>query len=122
VTPSLFFLLALSCLLAHEMDAVRRHEWQIFPLLDRIADDGRGYAVFTALHIPLYALIFWALVPDGATLNLGAVVALDAFCLVHVLLHLLFLHHPRSQFNNPFSWALILGAGIAGGIDLLLRM
>jgi hypothetical protein len=104
------------------MDAVRRHEWQILPGLARLSNDAHGYTLFTALHIPLYTLLLWAFWPNGATLNQNVVVGFDIFCIVHVLLHILFIKHPRYQFNNPFSWTLIIGAGIAGGIDLLLRL
>lgn len=119
---SLFFLIALSFLLAHEMDAVRHHEWQVFPLLARLTDDARAYTLFTALHIPLYILLLWALLLDGNTLNLPVVFGFDIFCIIHVLLHVLFINHPRYQFKTPFSWILILGAGIAGSIDMLLRV
>jgi hypothetical protein len=40
------------------MDAVRVGEWKMFPLLSRLRDDA-GYLVFTALHVPIYALLIW---------------------------------------------------------------
>lgn len=118
---NLFLLIAFSLLLTHEMDAVRRREWRIFPLLRRIADDARGYTVFTAIHVPLYVALLWALFPGGA-INRPVAIGFDVFCAIHVLLHRLFRNHPRYQFNNPFSWSLIIGAGIAGGIDLVWRV
>ncbi|MBC8162057.1 MAG: hypothetical protein H7Z42_12645 [Roseiflexaceae bacterium] len=117
----IFFFVALGFLLTHEMDAVRRHEWQVFPLLSRLRDDERGYTLFTALHVPLYVLLLWGIFTNGTTINRFFVTGLDIFCIVHVLLHLLLIKHPRYQFNNWFSWTLIVGAGIAGGIDLLFR-
>lgn len=116
---NLVFFLALSLLLIHEMDAVRRSEWKVFPLLARIRDDERGYLLFTAIHIPLYMLLLWGMFAYGQTGNQTFVYAVDSFCIIHVLLHLLFRHHPHYQFNNWFSWSLILGAGLAGGIDML---
>jgi multisubunit Na+/H+ antiporter MnhB subunit len=78
--------------------------------------------LFTIIHVPLYLLLFWGLFsPDGA-INQAVVTGFDVFCLVHVVLHLLFVRHPRYRFNNWFSWTLILGAGLAGGADLLLRL
>lgn len=121
MTTDILFTLALSLLLTHEMDAVRRREWQVLPLLARIDDDARGYAIFTALHVPLYALLLGGLMAGGAAANQQLVRALDAFCVVHVALHLLFARHPRYQFNNRLSWTLIAGAGICGAADLLAR-
>jgi hypothetical protein len=56
----LFFFLNLSLLVTHELDAIQRHEWRIFPLTVGMAE-GAGYAVFTAAHIPLFLLLFWGL-------------------------------------------------------------
>lgn len=112
----LFFYLALAFILVHEMDAVRCREWRIFPGLSRLGDR-TGYGVFTLLHLPLYALLFWGLWgrPDSGTLVRG----LDLFFILHVGLHLLFLRHPENQFRDLFSWSLISGAGIFGLLDLL---
>jgi fatty acid desaturase len=118
---NLFLLIAFSLLLTHEMDAVRRREWTIFPLLRRITGDERGYTWFTAIHIPLYIVLLWALFPGGV-INRPVAIGFDIFCMIHVLLHWLLRNDPRYQFNNPFSWSLIVGAGIGGGLDLVLRV
>lgn len=119
--PYLFFLVAFSLLLAHEMDAVRRHEWQMFPGLARISDDRLGYALFTALHVPLYVLILLGLVGGDGAISRAMVIGIDLFCMLHVVLHIIFGNHPRNQFHGWFSRTLIWGAGIAGGVDLLFR-
>ncbi len=41
----LFFYLAISFILMHEMDAIRCKEWRIFPLLSMLNDD-LGFKVF----------------------------------------------------------------------------
>lgn len=111
------FLLGLSFLLVHELDAVRCHEWRIFPGLSALSDRW-GLRLFVALHVPLlYALLGAIAAGSGATL----VLALDLFFIVHLGLHLLFLRHPRNEFTDTLSWTLIAGAAISGGIDLLLR-
>ena len=117
---SFFFLVALAFMLAHEMDAIRRHEWAIFPLLSRL-DERRGYWVFTAVHIPLYLLLFWGLLGTDSP-NAGFMRGLDIFFAIHVGLHLLYLRHPQNEFTSLFSWALILGAGVFGLLDLLNRI
>jgi len=113
-----FFFVGLSFILTHEMDAIKAREWTIFPLTAWL-DDKMGYLVFTALHIPLYLLLFWSLYrPEG--LNRGLIRGFDIFFIVHVVLHLLFLWHPKNQFTSTFSWLVIVGAGVAGALDLVL--
>lgn len=120
MSENVFFWIGFSTLLVHEMDAVRLREWRILPLFSRL-DDQRGFAVFTLAHIPLYILLFAGLSPEIAvggksTLMLG----LDWFMVVHVGLHYLLRNLPRNEFNTTFSWLIIAGAGLAGGIDALL--
>jgi hypothetical protein len=113
----LFFYGGLSFILTHEMDAVRCREWRIFPLTSRLTGPN-GYLVFTALHVPLYLLLFNGLfanpAPDPALIR-----GLDLFFIVHVVLHLLFRKHPENRFTSAFSWLLIAGAGLCGLLDLL---
>ncbi len=115
---SALFLVGFSCLLAHEMDAVRWGEWALLPVLSRLGDEA-GYRAFTALHLPLYALLLWALCGPAAP-NPRLVVGLDLFLVIHLLLHLLLRNHPRNRFQSPFSWSLFAGAAICGALDLLL--
>jgi hypothetical protein len=77
--------------------------------------------LFTAIHIPLYVFLLWGISADSTILNQSFVRGLDIFCIIHVLLHLFFIKHPFYQFNNWYSWILIFGAGLASGIDLLVR-
>lgn len=114
-----FFLLGFAFLLTHEMDAVRCQEWRIFPITSAMADE-TGYRAFTAAHVPLYAALLWGLV--GGDDSHGLVLALDAFFVVHACLHVLLRHHPAYGFRSAFSWALFLGAGLCGGIDLLVAL
>jgi hypothetical protein len=113
-----FFVVALSFILLHEMDAVKQHEWRIFPLTFWL-NDRLGYFVFMALHLPLYVLLFWNLYrADGP--NHTLIRGFNIFFIVHVFLHLLFLKHPKNEFKSVFSWVIILGAGISGFIDLMI--
>lgn len=115
---SLLFVIGLSLILTHEMDAIRLQEWRMFVFLSTMTD-AVAYLVFTALHIPLYILLLWGLSAASST---SLVVGLDLFFVVHTILHLLFLKHPHNQFTSPFSWALIAGAGAAGLLDLIWRV
>lgn len=113
-----FFLVGCCFLLTHEMDAVRCEEWRIMPIMSALR--GRsGYRVFTLLHIPLYALLLWAL-SGATTMNRGIVIGLDTFFVIHLLLHLLLRNLPGNRFGSAFSWSLFSGAGLCGALDLLL--
>lgn len=114
------FIAGLCFLLVHEMDAVRLKEWRLMPILSRLGDES-GYLAFTALHIPLYALFFWGLF-GGGLINRGLVIALDVFFVVHLALHVALRNRPGNEFRSAFSWALFVGAGICGAVDLLLRL
>lgn len=112
----IFFLLALSFLIVHEMDAMRCEEWSIFPFLSRL-NDNTGYLIFTAAHIPLVLLIFLGL-SNGSIFQPVTRVLLDVFLVIHIFLHAFFHRHPQNQFESRFSQFLILGTGLTGLLDL----
>ena len=107
----------LSLVLAHELDAVRCHEWRIFPGLSLLPDQW-GLRLFILLHVPLLYLLLGSLSGGSGGTWLAA---LDLFFVLPLCLHLLFLRHPRNEFRDALSWTLIVGTGICGGIDLLWR-
>jgi hypothetical protein len=100
------------------MDAIKLSEWTILPLLARL-DEKTGYVVFTALHVPLYVVLLLGLCTSSG-LNLGLARGLNIFFIIHVFLHLLLLRNPKNQFISAFSWFLIVGAGVAGLLDLVI--
>jgi hypothetical protein len=109
-----FFYLGLTCMLMHEMDAIRCKEWRIFPGLS-ILNDVWGYRIFMLVHIPLFFFLFKGLTQlDNSRLIFG----LDVFFGIHVGLHLLFLLHKKNDFKDWISWTLIFGAGMFGFLDL----
>lgn len=115
---SIFFFIGLSFILTHEMDAIKAREWTIFPILDKL-DGKTGYLVFITVHIPLYFVLFLTLFsPNG--LNRGLIRGLDIFFIIHLFLHLLFLRHPKNEFKSVISWGIIIGAGVAGLLDLIV--
>ena len=52
----------------------------------------------------------------------GLIFILDAFFVVRVVLHLLFVNHPEYSFTSALSRVGILGAGAFGALDLLLSL
>ena len=97
----LLFLVNVSLFIVHELDAIQQHEWRFF--LPGV-DDQAGYRIFTALHVVLFAAIFWSL--PFRPFQIG----FDVFLLIHAALHWFLRHHPKVTFNNGFSRLWIFGA------------
>jgi hypothetical protein len=111
----LFFYLAISFILMHEMDAIRCKEWRIFPLLSMLNDD-LGFKVFMLAHIPLFTLVFMGL---NQANNGQFIKGLNVFFIVHLGAHLLFLFHKKNEFKDWISWSIISGAALFGLLDLI---
>ena len=111
----LFFYLAISFILMHEMDAIRCKEWRIFPLLSMLNDD-LGFKVFMLAHIPLFTFVFMGL---NQANNTQFIKGLNIFFIVHLGLHLLFLFHKKNEFKDWISWSIISGAALFGFLDLI---
>jgi hypothetical protein len=114
MTDALYWAMV-AALFTHELDAVKRHEWRVLPLTSFLPERV-GEQVFIWLHVPLFFAIFWFSTAEPVS---GFRLGLAAFAVVHVGLHRLYRRHPRYEFNNPSSWALILLAGALGGVYLL---
>lgn len=109
-----FYWLMVAALFTHELDAVKRHEWRILPLL-RDLSESFGEKIFIWIHIPLFFLVFWlSQLGAGSTFAIG----LSAFAIIHVGLTWLFRKHPAFEYNNPSSWMLICLAGLFGGLHI----
>lgn len=109
------FYIALSFIFLHEMDAVRCHEWRIFPGLSAL-NERVASVVFMIVHLPLYGILIGAIGTRGEAV--GLIRGLDVFFVVHLVLHLLFLRHPKNEFRDWLSWTAIIGAGVFGGVGL----
>jgi len=117
----LLFWLNLALLLAHELDAVRRQEWRMFVLLNRL-DDERAHQLFTLLHVPLFIVIFWFLSRPNQLIYFWFQLVVDIFLVVHLGLHLLFRNHPANAFTTSFSKRLIEGMALLGLIHAALLL
>jgi hypothetical protein len=104
------FFINLSLLLLHEMDAVRRGEWRMFPFLKTLPEE-RAYRLFTLLHLPLYTLLLW-LLGEGAPVP--GMAAVDLLLVAHAVLHRCCEGHPGNAFRSRFSRSIIYAmAGLA---------
>ncbi|MGI9494082.1 MAG: DUF6713 family protein, partial [Geminicoccaceae bacterium] len=106
--------LMVAALFTHELDAIKRHEWRILPLLRNLPDNV-AEQTFIWLHLPGFFLVFWF-----SQLGAGSVFAigLSAFAIVHVGLTWLLRKHPAYEYNNSSSWLLISLAGLLGALHL----
>jgi len=112
------FLLGLIFILIHEMDAVRCHEWRIFPGLSSLSDRA-GMILFMFAHIPIFYWILNAF--DSLILNEGYFrFGFDVFLVIHLVLHILFLKHKNNEFRDWISWSIIIGAAIFGIADIVI--
>lgn len=111
------FLLAVALFFTHELDAVQRREWRIFPGLAQMPE-GIARPVFIWAHVPFFAVLIWysaqAVGRGGDAFSIG----LSAFCIVHAFLHLAFERHPKCEFRNPMSRAIIWSCAVAGALAL----
>lgn len=112
----LIFALELALLFVHEMDAVRRQEWNMFAILKDMAEE-KAYQVFTLLHIPLYTAMLVLLFSDHAYIG---VYITDIFLIAHLLIHVLFRKHPANKLNGRLSRNIIYSAGLLAFAHLVL--
>ena len=113
------FLTGFGFLATHELDAVSQSEWRLLYLL-RALPEPLAREAFVALHVPLFALLVWLCHHPLRFLREGSRMALAAFLVVHVGLHLRLQTHPLYHFHGALSQALIFGGGICGLLYLLL--
>lgn len=112
-----FFLLTLTFLFCHELDAILHHEWRLFAFLNRL-DDERAYAGFALLHIPLFGLFLWFVAHPATWFFIAA----DSFVIIHLGLHWWFRTDPRYEFQGFVSNLFIVGSAFLGAIHLILLL
>lgn len=100
MTNHFLFLIGISFLIVHEMDAIRCKEWRIYPGLSLLGDK-LGQIIFVFAHIPLFFIVFYQLIYDSN--NNAFVKGFDVFMIVYVGLHLLFLRHKNNEFKDWIS-------------------
>ncbi len=115
----LIFYLGLFFLFVHELDAIKQHEWRIFPGLSKLEDD-LSYQLFVALHIPLFVLILWFLYYLSEQIRFWFKIGIDVFLIIHFGLHHFFKSHDKYEFTQQFSKIIINLAALIGLIHLIL--
>jgi hypothetical protein len=107
------FRLGWALLLSHELDAVAQSEWRLLYIL-RGLPDAQAMAWFIALHVPLFALIFWLIGHAQPARREGAQLALAVFLVIHAGLHKRLESDPLYTFDSLLSNTLIYGAAACG--------
>lgn len=125
MVSDLVFYAGLALLVTHELDAVHRHEWRMFPFLSKL-DDGKGYQLFVLLHIPLLVLIFWLMSHPSGNVRFWFQVSMDVFFVVHFVLHFvlhyLLREHRSNEFSERFSKQIVAVTAATGLIHLVLLL
>lgn len=109
----ILFFVNVAWIATHELDAIKQHEWRIFPFTVALPDQ-TAYLVFTALHVPLFAWIIWA--SENPSFQVG----FDIFMIAHTGLHWSFRNRPLYEFDNWFSQMIIWGGVPLGVLHLVL--
>jgi len=117
----ILFLLILSLLLVHEMDAVWAKEWKMFVVLKDIAEE-TAYRVFTLIHLPLYLFIFYFLFSGGPIASYVLKIIIDIFLLGHVILHYRFRKHNNNGFRTRLSKIVIYSMSALALLHLCLLL
>lgn len=119
MTIDLLFYIGLALLLTHELDAVQRHEWRMFPFICKLKDDV-AYYVFITLHVPLLVLLLWLMCHPSEDVRYWFQVSMDLFFVAHFGLHKLLQSHRKYEFTGLFSKTIILLMAITGLVHLAL--
>ena len=107
------FFAVVSFLFVHELDAIRQGEWRFFFAPVTISDES-AYRIFAALHAPIFVVILVSVESSAFQ------IAIDAFAIVHGLLHFGFRNHPLIAFDSWFSRVWIFGGSLLGVLHLVL--
>lgn len=109
----LLFFTGFAFLACHELDAVMQSEWRLLPFLNRLPD-ADAYEWFVYLHIPLFAVLMWWTASTSPTVRRRAQLIIDAFLVVHAVLHFSLRHQEAYTFHSTLSEVCIFGAGAVG--------
>ena len=107
------FLTVVAWVVVHELDAVRRQEWQFFFARVPVREE-TAYRIFTAAHVPLFLVVLWYL-PSTAFQ-----VGFDAFVVVHAGVHLVLRDRPDVDFEGWFSGLWIYGGAVLAALHLVV--
>lgn len=109
----LLFFVGFAFLACHELDAVAQSEWRMLPLFD-LLEQQTAFRVFVIGHVPLFAVLMWWTGSTRAPTRRRSQLAVDAFLVVHAVLHFVLRNHESNTFDSWVSHVCIHGAGVVG--------
>ncbi|HPV40220.1 MAG TPA: hypothetical protein PKX40_03510 [Spirochaetota bacterium] len=113
------FILTVSLLILHEMDAIRRKEWKLFVVLKDMTEE-RGYLVFSILHLPLCFVILYFIMNTGSAYYNIFTIVINGFLIFHGVIHLLFRNKKANEFSGTYSYVIIFLMSVLGALQLAL--
>ena len=115
------FVLGVSALFTHELDAVRHSEWQLLFVLSDLPER-TAYPWFVGLHLPLFAAILWLGYHSSERIRGWFRLLACGFFVVHGGLHLLLADADGNEFAGVLSYGLIGLAALCGAVYVLLSL
>ncbi len=113
------FLVGVSLLFTHELDAMTHMEWRVLPLTSWLAPE-LGRLAFVSLHVPIFAFVLGWLTSHVPGRVLTAQFWVATFLVLHAGLHLAFSGHREYTFEGILSNTLIFGSAACGATYLYL--
>jgi len=114
------YYLAISVLVAHELDAMTHSEWRLlFGFRD--LEDLVASKLFVAGHVPLLFVVLWFSHHVNPKIADWTKTGVSAFLVVHTLMHFALSGVPEYDFNGLLSRSLIFASGALAGVVLLSR-
>jgi hypothetical protein len=112
------FILNISLLILHEMDAIRRKEWRLFAVLKGMKEEN-GYLVFSLLHLPLCFIILYFIMNAGGPNYQLFTLVINIFLIFHGVIHLLFRNKINNEFRGAYSYAIIFTMSVIAALQLV---
>lgn len=111
------FLIGVSLLFTHELDAMTHSEWLVLPLTSWLEPE-IGRVIFVSMHVPIFALVLGWLSSRVPGRVIAAQLWVSVFLVMHAVLHLAFSNQPAYTFDGVLSNSLIFGSAICGATYL----
>ena len=111
------FAVAFSLLVSHELDAMIRQEWQLFPGLNALEPDVAA-DVFNLLHVPLLAPLIWLLAAGSVSARRRTMIGCEVFLVGHAVVHFLARSADGYEFQPPVETITVYGAALAAAAHL----
>jgi hypothetical protein len=112
-------LLNIAFLLMHEFDACKQGEWKMFKILNPFKEETR-YQIYLWIHFPISVFLISYYVHVMNFDNYRTWIIVNAFGVIHLLLHLVALKWKSNVFTSISSFIFIAGAALTGAANLIL--